>query len=487
MRSVYQYIIAAGTLLAGSACNKQLDNLRPHNVTYEEQQFSSPEGFQKAVYGAYSAVAGGASATSFNFNDMQLFLSDAHGNDIRATDAGVNKYTNAFGYLNSAEKDLSLTHDYWRGAYNASLLINKILANVKPGEANPAILQAKGEALFLRAYIYFNLVRLYGKPYYQNGGNNPGVMLITTDNNGPAFAPPRATVKAVYERVVADLNDALPLLKANNGNLYATRYAAFGLLSRVYLYMGGTFGGPDAAANRKAREYADSVIRNGGYALLQGDAYANYYKNDAPGNVEDIFSVNTAFNQGLLSNLYAMPSQINYTGGLYRPSPDLLAQLQPQDLRWKFFIRNVTPGFAQDTLATVKYMINYTSLYSLSPNRYLRLAEMYLNRAEAAVKGGDNASALADLNVIRRRAGVGDTSNITGQPLFNEILKQRRLELMFEGHSSYDCFRNGLPMVRTYASGSSGAMTVQATDPKVLMRISADEIIGNPNLTQNEQ
>ncbi|MGE7774899.1 RagB/SusD family nutrient uptake outer membrane protein [Chitinophaga sp. NPDC101104] len=487
MRSVFQYIVAGGLLLTGSACNKQLDKLRPHNVTYEDQQFSSAEGFRKATLGAYSAVAGAAVQSSFNFNDQQLFLSEAHGNDIRALDAAVNRYTNAFGYLNSAEKDLSLTYEYWRGAYNASLLINKIIAHVKPGEANPAILQAKGEALFLRAYIYFNLVRLYGKPYYQNGGNNPGVMLITTDDNGAGFAPPRATVKAVYDQVIADLTEALPLLKTNAGNSYASRYAAFAFLSRVYLYMTGPFASANADAAKKARQYADSVILNGGYSLRQGADFAAYYNTDAPGNPEDIFAVNAQYNQGLISNLFAMPSQINYSGGLYRPSPDLLSIIQPHDLRRQFFKRNVTPGYTEDTLATVKYSLNYVSLYSVSPNRYLRLAEMYLNRAEAAVKGGDNAGALADLNVIRRRAGLGDTSNIAGQPLFNEILKQRRIELMFEGHSSYDCFRNGLPMVRTYASGSSGALTVQATDPKVLMRIPADEIVGNPNLTQNEQ
>ncbi|MCK7554160.1 RagB/SusD family nutrient uptake outer membrane protein [Chitinophaga sedimenti] len=132
-------------------------------------------------------------------------------------------------------------------------------------------------------------------------------------------------------------------------------------------------------------------------------------------------------------------------------------------------------------------MLGYVSLYSTSPNRYLRLAEVVLNRAEAAVKAGDNGAALIDLNTIRSRAGIGDTSNITGQPLFNEILKQRRMELAFEGHASYDYFRNGLPMVRNYTSGSSGAMTVAATDPKILMRVPADEITGNRNLSQNEQ
>lgn len=476
------------TVLTGLfACNKNLDKLRPHNVTYEDQQFSSPTGFTKAVWGVYASVAGSAVASSFNYNDLQLYLSEAHGNTLKALDATVNKNTDAFNYLNSAEKDLSYSYDYWRGSYNIILLINKILANVKDGETNPEILQAKGEALFLRAYVYFNLVRLYGKPYYQDAATSPGVMLITTDNNGLGFAPPRATVKEVYEQVTKDLLAAIPLFTQPRTNSFAGKYPAYALLSRVYLYMGGTFTQPDNAANAKAKEYADSVILNGGYTLLQGAAYTSYYGTDNPGNKEDIFAVNTQYKNGLISNLYAMPSQINYSGGLYRPSPDLLGQLRTQDLRSKFYVKNVTPGNPNDSLASVKYMMGYVSLYSPSPARYLRLAEMYLNKAEAAVKGGDNNTALISLNAIRSRAGIGDTTGISGETLFNEIVKQRRLELAFEGHVSYDYFRNGLPMVRNYTSNSSGPMTIQATSPKILLRLPSDEIIGNPNLKQNEQ
>lgn len=486
LRTTYIAILLAA-LGGTSACNKQLDKLRPHNVTFEEQQFSSPAGYTKAVWGVYAGVAGRAVTGGFNYNDMQLFLSESHGNNIRALDAAVNRYTDAFNYLNSGEKDLSLTYDYWRGSYSCMLQINKILAHVKDGETNPEILQAKGEALFLRAYVYFNLVRLYGRPYYQNAAGNPGVMLIVTDNNGISFAPPRATVKETYSQVAADLEAALPLLKQNKGNSFAGRYAAFALLSRLYLYMGGTFAQPDNAANQKAKAYADSVILNGGYALLQGAAYTGYYNSDNPANKEDVFAINAQYANGLISNLYAMPSQINYSGGLYRPSPDLLGLLRSNDLRRKFYVKNVTPGNPNDSLACAKYMLGYVSLYSQSPARYLRLAEMYLNRAEAAVKTGDNNTALADLNTIRLRAGIGDTTGLSGQALFDEILKQRRLELAFEGHVSYDYFRNGLPMVRNYASGNSGPMTIQATDPKVVMRVPIDEITGNPNLKQNEQ
>ncbi|MGN6510890.1 MAG: RagB/SusD family nutrient uptake outer membrane protein, partial [Chitinophaga sp.] len=71
--------------------------------------------------------------------------------------------------------------------------------------------------------------------------------------------------------------------------------------------------------------------------------------------------------------------------------------------------------------------------------------------------------------------------------LFDAILAERRLELAFEGHDSYDAFRNGLPVVRNYDSFNFAAITVNATDARVVMRISQDVLIENPNISQNKQ
>lgn len=478
-------VLAITLFLAG--CDRQLDQLRPHNVTFEERQFETPDGFTKAIWGIYALVAGRATPeSSFNYNDIQFYLSEARGNTIKALDAQVNRHTDAFNYVNSAGRDFSHTYEYWRGSYNIVLHINKLLDNVQVDETDPTILQVKAEALFLRAYVYFNLVRLYSRPYYQDAAGSPGVMLITTGEIGPGFAPTRATVAETYQQVIADLQAAIPLFNQQKTSSYASRYAADALLSRVYLYMGGTYASPDRQANERAYDHADIVIREGGYRLLEADDYRSYYQTDNIGNDEDIFAINTRYGQGLISNLYAMPSQINYSGGLYRPSPDLLGMLDDDDLRNHFFTDNVTPGFPDDSKATVKYLINYVSLYSNSPGRYLRLAELYLNRAEAAVKLGNESGALADVNMIRRRAGLAELTGVTGAPLFEEILNQRKLELAFEGHASYDDFRNGRPMVRTYASGGSEAMTVAPTSTDVVIKLPEEEIAGNPNLRQND-
>jgi len=493
IRSIYRYhrnkslyfLVAALTVALTSSCNKQLDELRPHNVIFEDIQFERPEGYSKAVVGAYNLVAGGAVASSFNYNDMLIFLSEAKGNTIRALDAEVNKNTDVFNYANSSTKDRSHTYEFWRGSYTLLLHLNKILGHVKAGETNPEILQAKADALFLRAYVYFNLVRLYGKPYHQSPGESLGVMLVLDDKNGPEFAPKRASVQQVYAQILSDLETAAPLFAKKKSNSYGSKYAAYALLSRVYLYMGGTVDNPTASANQKAMEYADRVIKEGGYQLLQDQAYLDYYKTNNINNKEDIFAVNIDYSQGLINNYFAMPSRIGYTGGLYRPSPYLLSLLEADDKRNSFYISNVTPGYPDDTRAVSKYMIRYESLFTFSPFRYLRLAEMYLNRAEAYAKLNNAPAALNDVNIIRRRAGLAALSGLEGKALLNEILKQRKLELAFEGHASYDEFRNGLPMVRNYKSGSSSELNISPTDKKIMMQIPEEEIIANPNLVQN--
>lgn len=480
-------IIAAVSLISLSACNKQLDELRPHNVTNEDAQFSTPDGFAQAALGLYPMITTGVSTTnSFGYSDITMFLSEAHSNNIHSLDLGPNFYTDAFNYINSPDKDHSWTYNLWRGSYFIILHANKLLDNVVKDEQRPVILQAKAEALFVRAFVYFNLVRFYAKPYYQDAATSPGVMLITTAANGIDYKPARSSTKAIYEQVIADLETSISLFNQEKSNSFAGKQAAAALLSRVYLYMGGTFQQPDATFNQKVVSYADQVINSNKYALLQNDAYRTYYNSSNVANKEDIFAGNMDFGSASISQQYAYPPQINYTGGYYRPSSDLLLRIAKTDLRTSHYKVNVTPGFPNDSIATAKYMYLYNAIFSKSPFRYIRLAEVYLNRAEANAKLGKKEAALADLNMIRNRAGLTSV-DLSGQALFDEILLQRRIELAFEGHAGFDYFRNGLPMVRDYSSASSGAMTIPATSPKILLRIPQEEIILNPNLTQNEQ
>lgn len=479
-----------------SSCDKKLDDLAPHDVNFEEQQFATKAGYLKATVGNYANMATGTElGAAYNMDYLWLNLSEFRGNNITLIDRAsptelINaKQVDAFIFNNSASKDFSISHYYWRAAYKALLGVNLALKNTKPTETDADILHAKGENLFLRAVLFFDLVRLFGRPYYQNAETNLGIPLILVPIESLNDRPSRATVKATYDQIIKDLLEASNLMKKKTGNTYASRHTAFALLSRVYLYMGGTMASPNNEFNSKAIQYADSVITNGGYTLLQATAYQNYYLNNNPGNTETIWALSHSGGgtQSVVAQVFQYPTLAGATGSWARPSADFLNLLTPDDLRMSYYKVRKVPNNNIDTIQVEKYGINYTSIYTLSPLHYLRLAEIYLNRAEARVKNGDNGGALADLNVIRVRAGVGAALGLTGQALFDEILKQRRIELAFEGHNSFDYFRNGLSMVRNYNSFESAALTVAATDAKVVMRISQDEINYNPNLVQNEQ
>ncbi len=119
-----------------------------------------------------------------------------------------------------------------------------------------------------------------------------------------------------------------------------------------------------------------------------------------------------------------------------------------------------------------------------------RLAEMYLNRAEVRAKTGDVDGALADVNVIRERANIPTYSGVPdGKTILQIVLEERRLELAFEAHRRYDIFRNGLTLDRRYPGthdkGSNPLITVPANHPRVVDYIPEDQILAQPNLTQN--
>jgi len=156
-------------------------------------------------------------------------------------------------------------------------------------------------------------------------------------------------------------------------------------------------------------------------------------------------------------------------GGIFMPSSDLKQLFVAQDIRSKFFRVNAATGLTE----TTKLLVLLNQLLTRAPNIFLRTGELYLNRAEAYAKMKNYAMARADLSTIHTRAGLpeSDITNIADQDLLTAILKERRMELAFEGHAGYDYFRNGLPMIRKAADNNGTALIIQPDDPKVVLTI----------------
>lgn len=180
--------------------------------------------------------------------------------------------------------------DYgYKGIAQASNIIN-MFEERKSAEVDNAL----GECYYVRGMLYFYFVRAYGRPYYQAPEKNLGVPIVNgtpEDVIGDLHLDDRATVAQTYEQVISDLRKAEELITVDKGPAYASKGAAQAMLSRVYLYMSGTYENPNNEYARLAVEYADKVINSGDYSLVSRDDLMKYPTIVPENNPEAIFVV----------------------------------------------------------------------------------------------------------------------------------------------------------------------------------------------------
>jgi hypothetical protein len=286
---------------------------------------------------------------------------------------------------------------------------------------------AVGEAKFLRALMYFDLMRFWGgTPSGYSDPNGQGVPLVTTPTFTASDAAPHARSNAgqVFAQILSDLTDAIANIPAHNDAGRGNTQAATALRARVELYMGQY----DAAAAD-----AEAVIGAGSGAL--DPDYADLYitKNVRP---ESIFELQfSATNTNGLYFYYYGRDEV-------ASSADLENAYDPSDTRLpvNFYVGTDASGHTVD--ATTKY-INPDGSNDIT---LIRLSEMYLIHAEGVVRGSgaDVATAAADIDVVRDRAGLAPTTAATVADIEAEILLQNRLEFPHEAHRWFDLRRLGL-------------------------------------------
>lgn len=182
---------------------------------------------------------------------------------------------------------------FWDQGYKAIAQASNILKMVKEGQRKEIDNQL-GECYFVRGMMYFYLCRAYGRPYYQAPDKNLGVPIVNgtpDDVLENLHLDNRATVKATYEQAINDLKQAEKLMTIDKGPAYASKEAAQALLSRVYLYMSGTYENPNREYAKLAVEYADKVINSKKYQLLSRSDFMKYNTFAPENNKESIFVV----------------------------------------------------------------------------------------------------------------------------------------------------------------------------------------------------
>lgn len=181
--------------------------------------------------------------------------------------------------------------NFWDYGYKAVAQASNVINMIDEGQSTE-IDNKLGECYYIRGMMYFYLTRAFGRPYYQAPDKNLGVPIVngTPEDMDNLQLPDRSTVKQCYGQAIADLRKAATLLTENKGPAYASQGAAHAMLSRIYLYMSGTYDNPNT-------EYADSVVYfaskviGSDYTLLSAEDYGKSNTIVPENNTEDIFVI----------------------------------------------------------------------------------------------------------------------------------------------------------------------------------------------------
>lgn len=339
--------------------------------------------------------------------------------------------------------------------YTANLCIEGLNASASLTPSTKTTLL--GEAKFIRAFCYFYLANYFGD-----------VPLITSTGYKENASLPRSPLAEVYNQIISDLKEAQTLLSPNymvSDKLRPNKWTATALLARVYLYT------KDYAS---AEREATAVINSNAYTLVSN--LNNVFLKGSSETIWQLYPVNTVWNtwEGrsfLPSSASALPS--------YLVHPSLLAAFETGDARKTAWITSKTVSGKTYTYP-FKYKVYGNSAPQTEYYIVFRLAEQYLVRAEARAQQNNVAGAVADLNIIRNRAGLSGTTANDQSSLLAAIEQERRVELMFEwGHRWFDLKRTGR------ADAVLGALkpTWQPTD--ALWPIPVSQLNANPALSQN--
>lgn len=366
--------------------------------------------------------------------------------------------------------DNSEVDDLYTSLYRCIDIANNIIAYVPDMDiAQGSKDNLMGQAYFVRGLAYFDLARLFGG--YPNVYGTAGVVITLTPSKGISEADfsSRSSLRATYDQVEADLQEALAKLPATSPAGKANKRAANALLARYYLYN---------QQWEQAEQFATAAIA--GSALTTPFASIFTTKNTP----ESVFELQFNANDGQGLRQWYFPSSLGGRGGT--ALHDEMYQkitANAADERGKLTALNTTAG------------TYYTTKWSAPQNadnfQLLRLAEQFLIRAEARAEKSatDLSGALGDLNAVRVRAGLGPVSAASKEEMVQAILEERKLEFVGEGQRWFDVIRKGRAMTEfsgvRRTKGSVPSYSI-GTPGKQVLPIPSAEMRTNTKLEQNE-
>lgn len=443
---ISKYIIIAACLL-GTACEKKLDLANPSSLD-ADIVFSTDDRVKKVLIGNYAAMGDAAM-----FGGDALWMSELLASDGELSWVGTFPDPRQI-WGKSIQTNNSNVFATYAQAYRIIYNSNNILANL--GVVNAADKsRVEGEAKFQRAMAYFELIKFYGeKPYISgNTATLKGVPLpLLPSDHGVDARLPRSSVEQVYAQIITDFTAAETLLPATRNTVYANRAAATLGLARVYLQQGKYAEARDAA-NR-------CIIAGNAAGLSLVPVFANAFNNTA-NTVEDIFAMQVTAQAGTNSCFtFFSTSNFGARDGDIEVNARHMNKYETGDRRKDLFF------FEASAFHCGKWQLNNRNV------KVMRLAEAYVTRAECNFRLGTSigATPAADIKRIRDRAALPEIA----APTLDQILKERELELAFEGQAAWDAKRLKL---------TTDGLAWDA--PKMTFPIPLRERNINPDLAQN--
>ena len=477
--------IIASLILLLSNCKKPLETT-PKNSLDLTFALNTKEGLQATLIAIYNSLQ----ASGYYGRDF-IVVPELLADNCEITVGNTNRFITQGNNTPGAHVNI------WAPAYaniNRSNIILSFIDNSQSSAAEK--LQAKGEAYFLRALMYHDLVKAYARsPLFLSSGTGAsfdlGVPIIATPViTGEAITyPKRNTIAEVYTQIMQDIISANSLL-SNAGPAYrARKVAVHALASRVQLYNGNWV---------ESERWADSVILQNVVPLALASNYFNT-NSVAPawgnGHAETIFGLSyqtgesNPGGEGLqyiyYRNLPNIQGYADATTQLSLRTAMGVVGTTSNDMRFVNLV-SVQTKSSQQVFFTKKW----PGLRQLGQDdiMILRTSEVLLNRAEARARqgGSKEALAIADINIIKSRAGISTLATsgsgvLSGNALIAEILKERRVELAYEGHRLFDLVRNGLDVNKNPSNIVFGTNAYNFLIAPILQA----DVDANPQLVKN--
>lgn len=445
MKKIFQIVFGLSIVIAFTGCKKFLDVV-PKGVVIPEK------------VSEFELILNSEPLTT-SFPQQLMYASDDVTTPYTKLDdnADANAYFWKSQLNNGVEASPAIWGPLYRSIYNANVIITKVMNASGATEIKKQ--QVLGEALVFRAAFYFDLATAYSKAYDPaTAATNPGIPLVNT-TDVTEKTPPRASLKVTFDTIVTNLKmaaDYLPTTRPSNARI--NKYVAYGLLSRVYLYM---------------QDYTNAELYAG--KALEGSTELLDYN--------------------------------NYFGGFDLPAsednPEVLWHRLPNDIAAIFYItwnNQLAESFGDADLRKEFFAADYYGIgeYYWGGPDYgsygITYPEVYLTQAEALVHNKKVGAAMEIVNMIRSKR----ISDYAYEPLtasneqeaLNIVLQERRWELALHGTRWMDMKRldaqSKMPAVERIDAATGDVLeTLQPKSDHYTFEIPSRVLLFNPNMVKN--